>query len=117
MARTEGNAGGIYRLLPLHSYSCHIQKYSAHCLYITSLNFPLLSVSSLITGALQNTRKSRGVNRLNSSSREDIPVHGAKEVVIVVVVGGHNLGGRAADGDGCLADVREVVSCDYLHVL
>ena len=33
-----------------------------------------------------------------------------------MVVGGHNLGGRAADGDGCLADVREVVSCDYLHI-
>ena len=47
---------------------------------------------------------------------EDIPVHGAKEVVIVVVVRGHNLRWGTLDGDGCLADVREVVSCDYLHI-
>ena len=47
---------------------------------------------------------------------EDIPVHGAKEVVIVVVVRGHNLRWGAVDGNRRLADVREVVSSDYLHV-
>ena len=69
---------------------------------------------------------SRGVNRLNGAARTTragrgrgysiIPVHGAKEVVIVVVVRGDNLRWGAVDGNGRLADVREVVSCDYLHI-
>ena len=33
-----------------------------------------------------------------------------------MVVRGHNLCWGAADGNGGLTDVREVVSCDYLHI-
>ena len=69
---------------------------------------------------------SRGVNRLNGAARTTragrgrgysiIPVHGAKEVVIVVVVRGDNLRWGAVDGNGRLADVREVVPGDDFHV-
>lgn len=44
------------------------------------------------------------------------PVHGAKEVVVVVVVRGDNLRWGAFDGNGRLADVREVVPRDDFHV-